>query len=839
MEDQVVLLLLQKPPSLLEEFVLNHNTSNKTIESSILTALIQMLNETNELVKVFHMVRDSFSEDDIHQMRLRRISSRTTNGRECNLPNCPEIATIYPLLFPYGEDGFRLDILCRTDRNTTPASIGKRIISPLNAMVIYRWAGYPDLFITFICNAKWTEIENTTISAEIPDVDKDKIAYDAVKQYMVHGPCGFINPKASCMINNKCIKSFSKKLCKETSIDEDGFSNGLKLDNRFIVPYNMDLLVKYQVHINVKWCNLSRSIKYLFKYINKGIDYATIKSYLDCKYVFATKACWRIFWFDIHYLEPAVKSFHLGNEQSIIFEDSDDLDNVFNRPNILQTKFTEWTKANVIFYLRMLLNIVKGRRSFEEIRTIDNILYPSLEWHETLNQASQWASGKQLRELFVTILIFCEVANLYKLWIGNWVLLSEDILHHQRKVFHCENMHLTKIQIKTYAICDIEQLLVRNGRSLREFENMPYPDILLFGKNKNRLLKEELDYNRVGLKEEHDKLFVNLNVEQTRIYDSVIESVNGKTDDFFFVYGHGGKIVLAGASSGIMTLLLPGGRTVYSKSQIPINLSNNLTCSFKQGSQLIELMVRTSLIIWDEAPMAHRNCFEAVDRSLRNILQFTNINIVLSCDFRQILLVVSKDKREQIVGTTINRSSLWRNCVIFTMTQNMRLNQNMGIGDGDLSCVESKGMIEIPPNLIVQSNDHPIADIVNATYSDLRDKYNNSRYVGKRAILAPTKDVVQDINDYMIDQLIDLDEQLSKWVVDAKIMTRTHVGKKVFIPHIILSPFDSKLSFILKRRQLPISICFAMTINKSQGQTLEHVGLFLEKTVFSHGQLYI
>jgi ATP-dependent DNA helicase PIF1 len=74
--------------------------------------------------------------------------------------------------------------------------------------------------------------------------------------------------------------------------------------------------------------------------------------------------------------------------------------------------------------------------------------------------------------------------------------------------------------------------------------------------------------------------------------------------------------------------------------------------------------------------------------------------------------------------------------------------------------------------------------------------------------------------------------QLSKWVLEAKIISGTHVGDKVFIPRIVLSPSDSKLPFVLKRRQFPVSVCFAMTINKSQGQSLQHVGLFLPKPVF-------
>ena len=47
------------------------------------------------------------------------------------------------------------------------------------------------------------------------------------------------------------------------------------------------------------------------------------------------------------------------------------------------------------------------------------------------------------------------------------------------------------------------------------------------------------------------------------------------------------------------------------------------------------------------------------------------------------------------------------------------------------------------------------------------------------------------------------------------------------------------MPFILRRRQFPIQLAFAMTINKSQGQTFEEVGLFLERDVFSHGQLYV
>jgi ATP-dependent DNA helicase PIF1 len=81
--------------------------------------------------------------------------------------------------------------------------------------------------------------------------------------------------------------------------------------------------------------------------------------------------------------------------------------------------------------------------------------------------------------------------------------------------------------------------------------------------------------------------------------------------------------------------------------------------------------------------------------------------------------------------------------------------------------------------------------------------------------------------------------QLGKWNIEAQIITGTHMGDKVCIPRIIMSPSDTKWPFKLKRRQYPLSVCFAITINKSQGQTLNKVGLYLSKQVFCHGQLYM
>jgi uncharacterized radical SAM superfamily protein len=68
-----------------------------------------------------------------------------------------------------------------------------------------------------------------------------------------------------------------------------------------------------------------------------------------------------------------------------------------------------------------------------------------------------------------------------------------------------------------------------------------------------------------------------------------------------------GKIVLAVTSCGITALLLEGGITAHSRFHIPLNISDDSICDIKQGIDLAALLNKTSLILWDEAPMAHIN----------------------------------------------------------------------------------------------------------------------------------------------------------------------------------------------------------------------------------------
>jgi ATP-dependent DNA helicase PIF1 len=76
-------------------------------------------------------------------------------------------------------------------------------------------------------------------------------------------------------------------------------------------------------------------------------------------------------------------------------------------------------------------------------------------------------------------------------------------------------------------------------------------------------------------------------------------------------------------------------------------------------------------------------------------------------------------------------------------------------------------------------------------------------------------------------------KRLGQRVIEAKIITGNNVNIRVFIPRIIMSPSRTNWPFVLRRRQFPIQVAFAITINKSQGQTLNNVGVYLSSPIYS------
>lgn len=194
------------------------------------------------------------------------------------------------------------------------------------------------------------------VTAEMPNPNSTdhevKKLYDLVTKFMVHSPCTHQKNRA-CMRRGCCRYHFPKQFSPYTKILDDTYplyrrrspeqggytfvkKNGQIIDNRWIVTYNKDLLLKYQAHMNVEICYNFLSVKYIYKYIYKAPHVARmsavvkndqskdeVRDFLNSVYVCPSEACRRIFQFPIQASKPSVQklTIHLPNHQQIIFSE--------------------------------------------------------------------------------------------------------------------------------------------------------------------------------------------------------------------------------------------------------------------------------------------------------------------------------------------------------------------------------------------------------------------------------------------------------------------------------------------------------------------------------------
>ncbi|XP_048604780.1 uncharacterized protein LOC125582234 [Brassica napus] len=783
-----------------------------------------MLDQCNPHVKAFRSARDRFDVEGSTGYRMRLIESRQSDGRTHNLPTANEVAALipgdfvlnmetrdivlestsgklqriselhpaylplqYPLLFPYGEDGFRLNIpigfedsTARKRKNVTMreyfafrilerrweaptitrsgrlfhqflvdaytmiessrlrylwlnqkklrsssyaaiqkaatragakmAEQGSRIFIPATftgEKVMYTIEFQKEECHTLIFLSSWKNDQkfptaddiDKIISAEIPDKTVDPDLYVIVGDCMMHGPCGAAKKDNVCMVNGKCSKMFRKPLNIRTSIDANGFpaymrridgrfieKNGIRLDNGFVVPYNRDLMLRYRVHMNVEWCVQTRAVKYLFKYIHKGPDYASaamgkededgvideIKTYYDCRYITACESSWRILAFPTHFRTTSVEKlgFHLPDQELV-------RENGYHGNGLCDREDCAYSA-------------IRGPTSYEDIRTVDGVfLYHTYEdacyalglmdddkeFIEAIKDASDCSSATYARKLFARMLVSKSLSQPHVVWEATWEYLTDDILYKKRRETGRPDMNLTIEQIKNIALTEIENHLLSNGRSLKKWA--PHAKARKFWRdyNGNRLIDDELNYVVEDQLKENERLMAMITDEQRGVYEQILDAVLNDSGGVFFLYGYGGT-----------------EKPSYTE----------------HSRQLSDLKLLFSV--------------EISDRFYRLYLEVVEQRLVLAA---------------------LNSSYLWEHCKVLKLTKNMRLlagltddaakelesfsNWILDIGDGKKINLPNDGQVEIdiPSDLLIQnSGEDPIETMAKEVYGQAFQNFN-------------------------------------------------------------------------------------------------------------------
>ena len=314
---------------------------------------------------------------------------------------------------------------------------------------------------------------------------------------------------------------------------------------------------------------------------------------------------------------------------------------------------------------------------------------------------------------------------------------------------------------------------------------------------------------------------------------------------------------------------------------------------------MAELLRLTDLIIWDEAPMNDRRCFEMLDRTLRDIMDsptsiFGGKTVVLGGDFRQTLPVKKKATNEQIISSCITQSYLWPHFEIIKLKQNMRLQQpglsphqaqqisefsewllqigNGTIGQPDGTDPDNTAWIQIPDRYCIPDGEASVQELIDFIYDEQTLQAPDAASLQGKAIVCPRNETADTINSTILDMLegetytfISVDEAIPKSndggatellypqeylnthsfsgmpphelkvkigapvmllrnlnlcgglcngtrmivtqvytrLIQAKIVTGTRMGEKVYLPRIVLINKEEQLLFCLKGNNSP------------------------------------
>ena len=466
-------------------------------------------------------------------------------------------------------------------------------------------------------------------------------------------------------------------------------------------------------------------------------------------------------------------------------------------------------KTQELFHLRLLLHHIPGPQSFEDLRTVDGVVFEKFQeatvklglWEDdkecelALAEAYSVKIGNAFIQYFVSLVLHCMPSSALSLYNKFKEQFAEHLKKQHKVEEATEEMHNS-------VLIEMKRLFQNAGEDMKSF-NLPLPNDELdqVFESEPRVLQEEIDYCQPELLDEAKELLKGLNPEQKAVSDAVIYAVENGTGGVFCTDAPGGTgkthmtnptveylrskgyICITTATTGIASQLQKGGRTLHFKLAIPIKLHEKSYCKIKDGSAHQKLVQQASLLTIDEFTMGSRNMYETIDRSLRHHRNsdqpYGNLVVLKTGDWRQTIPVCPGAGKAEIISQTLKASRIWKDHVkTFKLEKNMRLiNQSkeatdfndyiMRIGNGQETVYPSQGedMVLIPKNL--KSKAKNLSEFCEEIFPDLNQRINEGllnegvddqsddwkSWLMDRYIICGTNDICTEVNDHLMSKL--------------------------------------------------------------------------------------
>ncbi|UYV66707.1 hypothetical protein LAZ67_4002638 [Cordylochernes scorpioides] len=666
-----------------------------------------------------------------------------------------------------------------------------------------------------------TQIDSV-ICAEFPDPIQDPLLYNIVIKNMIHGPCGEYNPVSPCMKNSSCSKKYPKQFLLETQTNENGYPlyrrrapeaggftakvkirgrEEVTIDNRWVVPYSPLLSKMFCAHINVENCSSVKAIKYICKYVNKGSDQAIInlrregrgpdpqnevRMYQCARYISSNEAVWRLLSFPLHQRHPAVihLAVHLENGERIYFNQNTLAHRMRNPPRTTLTAFFSLCQTD----------------SFAR-----TLLYPDVPQYYTWNSsAHEWRRRVQgkLVEGQPGVKRSDTIGRVYAVHVSNFECFCLRMLLHnikgptsfaylkivngsQYETFRetcaaiglLENDNHWVVTMDEAVLCQAPTRVRQLFAILISTCTISNPQQLWIT-YRDEMASDIHRYQLLDSSIRYNDLIYNETL--CNIEDRVVSICGKKLQEL----GLGAPRRNVVTNSDILREL------AYDTAELEDNVASMLPKLLPEQRRvfdavLAKINLSQPIIIFLDAPG---------EQDIRDDPQpMGGLVVLLAGDFRQTLPVVTRGTPTDELNACLKSSYLWSHIVKMHLTVNMR----------------------------VQLHN----DTTAAQFADELLK------IGEGQLETDSEGNIQFSNTFC--QVVESSESLYE---KARILTGSFRGEEVLIPRIPIIPND--LPFKFRRLQFPVMVAFAMTINKSQGQTLQVVGSQVKHCLGRHSSPY-